>query len=319
MCASIFLLTENLPKGRMREQKFKHYERKEFKDSFPSVTCTWNFLTDCDCWAATQLRHYLQHTGLSQSIPLSSKSFHDTKITTISNLDPWYSNLTQIWKRCICLMKSFQTFRFKSYIDRHTWQSHTQTDLTKIYYLPKDADGPIIPSNNYKCNGAWWTNFKPLNLHSLWGDTFLLNFWRTQVLFVGPLIPLFWTSGDVCPGFQNQVGSHFCVSSHLCDPQIHLWCNTCWLYRRQHGSQAFCVHELAPAPKTGYAWTGYAAGGKPLAVLFLGQFHKARANGGWKGTSFCFSYPGLGVVFFFHSWTKAPSYQHLVNTMPTQK
>ena len=26
-------------------------------------------------------------------------------------------------------------------------------------------------------------------------------------LFVGPLIPLFWTSGDVCPGFQSQVGS----------------------------------------------------------------------------------------------------------------
>ena len=24
------------------------------------------------------------------------------------------------------------------------------------------------------------------------------------VLFVGPLIPLFWTSGDVCPGFQSQ-------------------------------------------------------------------------------------------------------------------
>ena len=24
---------------------------------------------------------------------------------------------------------------------------------------------------------------------------------RAQVLFVGPLIPLFWTSSDVCPGF----------------------------------------------------------------------------------------------------------------------
>ena len=28
----------------------------------------------------------------------------------------------------------------------------------------------------------------------------------TQVLFVGPLIALFWTSGDVCPGFQSQGG-----------------------------------------------------------------------------------------------------------------
>ena len=23
--------------------------------------------------------------------------------------------------------------------------------------------------------------------------------------------------------------------SHLCDPQIHFWCNTCWLKRGQHG------------------------------------------------------------------------------------
>ena len=33
---------------------------------------------------------------------------------------------------------------------------------------------------------------------------FCLNFWRTKVLFVGPLIPLFWTCGDVCSGFQSQ-------------------------------------------------------------------------------------------------------------------
>ena len=30
-----------------------------------------------------------------------------------------------------------------------------------------------------------------------------LNFLRTYVLFVGQLIPLFWTSGDVSSGFQN--------------------------------------------------------------------------------------------------------------------
>ena len=32
----------------------------------------------------------------------------------------------------------------------------------------------------------------------------LKNFWRTWVLFVGPIIPLFWTSGDVSSGFQSQ-------------------------------------------------------------------------------------------------------------------
>ena len=39
--------------------------------------------------------------------------------------------------------------------------------------------------------------------------SFFLNFWRTWVLFVGPLIPLFWTSGDVSSGFQSQSG--FCL------------------------------------------------------------------------------------------------------------
>ena len=30
---------------------------------------------------------------------------------------------------------------------------------------------------------------------------------------MGPLIPLFWTSGDVCPGFQSQGGfSCLCAS-----------------------------------------------------------------------------------------------------------
>ena len=27
---------------------------------------------------------------------------------------------------------------------------------------------------------------------------------------MGPLIPLFWTSGDICPGFQSQGGSLAC-------------------------------------------------------------------------------------------------------------
>ena len=35
---------------------------------------------------------------------------------------------------------------------------------------------------------------------------FKKKIWRTSVLFVGPLIPLFWTSGDVYPGFQSQSG-----------------------------------------------------------------------------------------------------------------
>ena len=38
---------------------------------------------------------------------------------------------------------------------------------------------------------------------------FFLKFWRTEVPFVGPLIPFFWTFGNVCPGFQSQGGSLF--------------------------------------------------------------------------------------------------------------
>ena len=40
---------------------------------------------------------------------------------------------------------------------------------------------------------------------------------RTRVLFGGPLIPLFWTSGDVCPGFQSQGGFLTCMLSSKFD------------------------------------------------------------------------------------------------------
>ena len=43
---------------------------------------------------------------------------------------------------------------------------------------------------------------------------FFSNFWRTLVLFVGPLMTLFWTFGDVCPGSQSQGGSFACF--HTC-------------------------------------------------------------------------------------------------------
>ena len=48
----------------------------------------------------------------------------------------------------------------------------------------------------------------------------------TSVLFVGPLILLFWTPGDICPGFQSQ-GSLACLFACIqWIPQIHLWCVT---------------------------------------------------------------------------------------------
>ena len=43
---------------------------------------------------------------------------------------------------------------------------------------------------------------------------FLKSFWRTYVLFLGPLVPLFWISGDVSSGFQSQSG--FCLIRYFC-------------------------------------------------------------------------------------------------------
>ena len=38
----------------------------------------------------------------------------------------------------------------------------------------------------------------------------------TSALFFGPPIVLVWTSGDVCPRFQSQVGFLLCVLRCLC-------------------------------------------------------------------------------------------------------
>ena len=42
-----------------------------------------------------------------------------------------------------------------------------------------------------------------------------ISCFRTPVLFVEPLLPLFWTFGNLCPEFQSQGGSLLCVLCHL--------------------------------------------------------------------------------------------------------
>ena len=42
---------------------------------------------------------------------------------------------------------------------------------------------------------------------------FFFFFGGHMSFFVGPLIPLFWSSGDVCPGFQSKGGS--CLHAFL--------------------------------------------------------------------------------------------------------
>ena len=47
---------------------------------------------------------------------------------------------------------------------------------------------------------------------------------------MGPLIPLFWTSGDLYPSFKVWMDPLLVwfVAWVQWIPQIHLWCDTCW-------------------------------------------------------------------------------------------
>ena len=59
--------------------------------------------------------------------------------------------------------------------------------------------------------------FKVNSYSSPYSFFFKKIFWRTWVLFLGPLIPLFWTSGDVSSGFQSQSGQPYssCVEAYM--------------------------------------------------------------------------------------------------------
>ena len=71
---------------------------------------------------------------------------------------------------------------------RHPWR-HTH---------PLDTHTPLGHTHPWSATAANSTH--PTGMHSFF------IFWRTSVLFVGPLIPLFWTS-DICPEFQSHGGS----------------------------------------------------------------------------------------------------------------
>ena len=61
------------------------------------------------------------------------------------------------------------------------------------------------------------------------------NFWRTEVIFIGSLIPCFEPLGDVSSGFVLGRGVGV-THSH------RLWCYTCWPLGSQYGSQAILFH-----------------------------------------------------------------------------
>ena len=109
----------------------------------------------------------------------------------------------------------------------------------------------LILNNNCLSNFRWISWIQPESmkyvwrLHKVFKVLFLKNFWRTWVLFGGghwyPYFGLLVTSPL---GFKARVDlSLVCfVACMQWIPEIHLWCNTCWLYKCQHGSRSHSLH-----------------------------------------------------------------------------
>ena len=80
---------------------------------------------------------------------------------------------------------------------------------------PSPVTGPVTitgpaPGGSWEGNTPVRTgdNLPPYGYAGLLFFFFFFFFFLEDIsLFVGPLIPLFWTSGDVCTGFQSQGGS----------------------------------------------------------------------------------------------------------------
>ena len=61
---------------------------------------------------------------------------------------------------------------------------------------------------------------------------------------MGPLMPPVLNFWCCLPQASKPGWIPFCLLSCLCDPQIHLWFDTCWLYGGKHGSWTFFIHVL---------------------------------------------------------------------------
>ena len=79
--------------------------------------------------------------------------------------------------------------------------------------------------------------------------TFFLIFGGHKSFSWGHWYPFFGLLAMSPLGFKARVDpSLVCfVACVQWIPEIHLWCDTCWLYRGQHGSWAFSIHVPADA------------------------------------------------------------------------
>ena len=111
------------------------------------------------------------------------------------------------------------------------WRSFTRTGISHLF-----ENNPQIGAKS--CFKNLTLSFRP----------FSFKFFADISPFYGathtPVVDFWWH----VPWLSKQGWIPFCVPSHLCDPQINLWCNTCWLYGGQYGSQAFLIHVPADVP-----------------------------------------------------------------------
>ena len=85
-------------------------------------------------------------------------------------------------------------------------------DFTKWLRVSEAQNTCGFPSDN--CVSYDTVDENPV-IKRLRSKLFFLKIFGGHESFFGPLIPLFWTSGDICPGFQSQGRSLACVLSHL--------------------------------------------------------------------------------------------------------
>ena len=77
---------------------------------------------------------------------------------------------------------------------------------------------------------------------------FRILYFLECTLFVVPLIPLFWTPGDVCPGFQSQGGSSSLhASSSACNGflKVTSGATSANLLVASMAAELFSIHILA--------------------------------------------------------------------------
>ena len=91
---------------------------------------------------------------------------------------------------------------------RYAWYATHRLVGVHRLTLPIHNKLPRPPQALY-CEGASRQDFEQFSKKKLFGVQ--------SVLFVGSLIPLFWTSGDICPGLQSQGRSPRLHASPVCN------------------------------------------------------------------------------------------------------